>query len=222
MDILFRFFLVIHIIAGTIGLLSGTINIIRKKGDKKHKLVGKFFLYGMLTVGLSAFVLSLMHKNYFLFIVGVFTFYMAATGDRYLSLKELRTTQKPKLIDWLLTVFMLLFGLAFIGFGIYHLSNSENFGIVFIVFGFIGLRMVGRDIKNYKGKTEIINYWLIAHLQRMIGAYIAAITAFLVVNGKYLDGLVPNYVIWLLPTVILVPLIIKWTKKYQVTKKNNA
>jgi uncharacterized membrane protein len=222
MDNLFRFFLIIHILAGTIGLLSGTINIIRKKGDKKHKLIGKIFLYGMLTVGLSAFVLSIMHKNYFLFIVGVFTFYMAATGDRYLSLKQLRTTQKPKLIDWVLTIFMLLFGVAFIGFGIYHLAKSENFGIVFIVFGFLGLRMVGKDIKNYKGKAEISNYWLIAHLQRMIGAYIAALTAFLVVNGKYLDGFVPNYVIWLLPTAILLPLIIKWTKKYQITKKNNA
>ncbi|MBL0024239.1 MAG: hypothetical protein WBP08_19380 [Saprospiraceae bacterium] len=222
MDTIFRTFLVIHIIAGTIGLLSGTINIIRKKGDKKHKLAGKFFLYGMLTVGLSAFVLSLMHTNYFLFIVGVFTFYMAATGDRYLSLRELRTTQKPKLIDWILTISMLLFGVAFIGFGIYHLINGENFGIVFIVFGFIGLRMVSKDIQNYKGKTEIVNYWLVAHLQRMIGAYIAALTAFLVVNGKYFDGLIPNYLLWLLPTLILLPLIIKWTKKYLVTKENNA
>lgn len=215
MDTSFKIFLVIHIIAGTIGLLSGTINIIAKKGDKRHRLVGKFFLYSMLTVGVSAFVLSTLHKNYFLFIVGVFTFYMAATGDRYLSLKGLNSGQKSKLIDWLLTIFMLLFGLAFIVFGIYHLTRSNTFGIVFIVFGFIGLRMVASDIKNYNGKSESANYWLTAHLQRMIGAYIAALTAFLVVNSKYFEGLIPGYVIWLLPTVIFVPLIVKWSREYE-------
>ena len=215
MDTIFKIFLVIHIIAGTIGLLSGTINIIAKKGDKRHRLIGKFFLYAMLTVGLSAFVLSTMHENYFLFIVGVFTFYMAATGDRYLSLKGLNSGQKPKQIDWLLTIAMLLFGLAFIVFGIYHLTRSNTFGIVFMVFGFIGLSMVAADIKNYKGRSEIANYWLTAHLQRMIGAYIAALTAFLVVNSKHFNDIVPGYVIWLLPTVILVPLIVKWSREYE-------
>tara|TARA_R110000737_G_scaffold327084_3_gene341149 strand:- start:22283 stop:22951 length:669 start_codon:yes stop_codon:yes gene_type:complete len=222
MDNLFNFFLILHILAGSVGLLFGTINIIRKKGDQKHKWMGKIFLYGMLTVGLSAFVLSIIHPNYFLFIVGVFTFYLAATGNRYLSLKELNTTQKPKIVDWVLTISMLIFGVVFAIFGIYHLTRSNTFGIVFIVFGFLGLSMVRRDIKNYQGKIEITNYWLTAHLQRMIGAYISALTAFLVVNGKYFNGLVPGFILWLLPTVVLVPLIFKWTRKYKVEKKNKV
>ncbi|MFA7273863.1 MAG: hypothetical protein WC044_08340 [Crocinitomicaceae bacterium] len=217
MDNLFHFFLIVHIFAGAIGLFFGTINILRKKGDPTHQWMGKLFLYGMLTVGVSAFVLSILHPNYFLFIVGVFTFYMAATGNRYLSLKELNTTQKPKWVDWVLSIFMLLFGFTFVLFGSYHLTKSNPFGLVFIVFGLIGLRMVQRDLKNYRGKIEITNYWLIAHLQRMIGAYIAAITAFLVVNSQYFP--LPGFVLWLLPTGILVPLIVVWTKKYTVLLK---
>ena len=92
MQTLFQIFLVLHITGGAVGLLSGTINIIRKKGDKKHKLVGKFFLYGMLLAGFSALVLSVLHPNYFLFIVGVFTLYMTGTGERYLYLKKLLAT----------------------------------------------------------------------------------------------------------------------------------
>ena len=208
-------FLVLHIIAGTIGLLAGTINIIRKKGDKSHRLIGKFFLYGMLSAGFLSFALSIIHPNYFLFIVGVFTVYMVGTGERYLFLRKLDSNQKPKMIDWTLTIFMLIAGLAFIVFGIYNLINKDPFSMVFIVFGIIGLRMVFTDFKNYTGKTNIQNTWLVTHLQRMTGAYIAALTAFLAVNIKF----IPQYIIFLLPTALLVPLIFKWTKKYQIMKK---
>ncbi|MEO8853931.1 MAG: hypothetical protein ABI359_09135 [Ginsengibacter sp.] len=222
MEITFRIFLVIHIISGTTGLLAGTINILRKKGDKTHKLAGKFFLYSMLAVGFSAFVLSVLHPNYFLFIVGVFTIYMAASGDRYLRLKNISISQRPGIIDWALTSFMAVFGMAFIGFGIYNLVKGNNFGIVLIVFGLVGLKFVKTDIKNFRGKSNVINFWLLAHLQRMIGAYIAALTAFLVVNGDALQDFLPTYVIWLLPTVLVVPFIFKWTNKFKLIKKSNT
>lgn len=217
---LYKTILLIHIIAGTIGLLSGTVNIIRKKGDKFHRFIGKFFFYSMLTVGFSAFALSILHPNYFLFIVGVFTVYMVSTGFRYLALKELASNQKVKPIDWILTILMLLFGLLFVGFGIFILLTRQSFGIVFMVFGFIALLMVKADIKNYNGKTEFKNAWLLVHLQRMTGAYIAALTAFLVVN--FPGGILPNYLFfvpWLLPTAILTPLIFKWSKKHLVKRK---
>jgi uncharacterized membrane protein len=213
MEMLFKVLLMLHIIGGGVGLLSGTINIIRKKGDKKHKLTGKFFLYGMLLSGLSALVLSVMHPNYFLFIVGVFTLYMVGTGERYLFLRQLQNGQSPILLDWLLAGSMLIFGIAFMAFGIKIYLQQEKFGLVFIVFGFISLRFVYTDWQNYTGKIKDKNYWLLAHLQRMTGAYIASLTAFLVVNK-----ILPGIIVWLLPTLLLTPLIFSWSKKYQTSK----
>jgi uncharacterized membrane protein len=213
-------FLILHIIAGTIALFSGTVNMIRKKGDTYHRLVGLFFLYSMLTVSFSSFALSIIHPNYFLFIVGVFTLYLVTTGQRYLSLKKLGSNQKPIFIDWGLTLMMLLFGLAFIGLGVFYLIHNNTFGIVFIAFGAIGLSMAKTDIKNYKGKSEIKNVWLTVHLQRMSAGYIAALTALLVVN--FPNGLLPNYlafVPWLMPSAVVTPLIFKWSKKYKILKK---
>src|SRR5688572_28074925 len=96
MDIIFTTFLTLHIIGGSLGLLTGTINLVRRKGDKNHKITGKVFSYAMLTAGVSSFVLSIIHPNYFLFMVGVFTVYLVGTGYRFLYLKMLGSTQQPK------------------------------------------------------------------------------------------------------------------------------
>lgn len=219
MGIVFKIFLTIHIVGGTTGLLTGIVNMIAKKGDSKHKFVGKLFSISMLTTGLSSLVLSVLHPSRFMFMVGIFTVYMVGTGNRYLYLKMLNNNQKPKIIDWALTISMLLVGILFIGLGTMSLLKSNFFGLVFVTFGFLGLLFVRHDIKNYIGKSDILNYWLSEHLQRMIGAFIASSTAFLVVNAKYLPEYIPIAVYWLFPTVILTPLIIKWARKYEVKKE---
>ena len=75
--------------------------------------------------------------------------------------------------------------------------------------------MVRTDLKLYKGVTKYKNFWLLIHLQRMIGAYIASVTAFIVTNDNYNLGIIG----WLLPTAILVPLIFKWSKQKVVFVK---
>jgi uncharacterized membrane protein len=219
METIFKVLLVLHIAGGSIGLFTGTINLIRRKGDKPHKLTGKIFAYSMLTAGFSSLALATIHPNYFLFIVGVFTIYLVATGNRYLYLKMLGSNQKPTILDWTITAGMLLAAILFIAVGIQLLVASNNFGIVLIVFGGLGLRLVRTDFGNYKGKVKAKNYWLLAHLQRMTGAYIASATAFLVVNSNYSPVALPPVVVWLLPTAILTPVIISWTRKYKVDVK---
>ena len=97
----------------------------------------------------------------------------------------LASDQRPTIVDWALSTGMLLSGLAFIVFGTSKFINGNSFGIVFIVFAILGLLSVKTDFYNYKGKPKEKNYWLIAHLQRMTAGYIAATTAFLVVNFHY-------------------------------------
>ena len=219
MDILFKTFLILHIIGGSVGLFTGTINLLRRKGDKNHRLVGKIFAYSMLTAGFSSLVLSIMHPNYFLFMIGVFTIYLVGTGYRYLYLKLLGSDHRPKIVDWTITIGMLLAGLLFIGLGIRLILTQNSFGIAYIVFGVLGLRFVRTDFNNYKGSFKEKNYWLLAHLQRMTGGYVAALTAFLVVNAKYSPIELPPVLFWLLPTLILTPLILVWSKKERAKLK---
>lgn len=214
MNTTFNIFLAVHIIGGAVGLLAGLLNVIGKKGDKKHRLIGRVFFYSMSIAGASSLVISVLNPNLFLFMIGVFTLYMVLTGYRYIYLKMLNKGQKPALDDWVITYAMLGTGIVMIGFGAFSLFGSNLFGLVYLTFGFFGLLFVRGDFINYRGNSEKRKYWLLAHLQRMMGAYIAALTAFLVVNASWLPDQIPGILYWLLPTMVFTPLIIIWSRKY--------
>lgn len=214
MEQYFKLFLILHIVGGGLGLLTGTFIMFAPKGNKQHKLIGKIFVSAMLTSAVCSLVLANIHPNPFLFTVGIFTIYLIGTGWRYLSLRNIAQGQKPLWIDWALMIFMAVFGLFFIYQGVLTLMDGAFFGLVPIVFALVGLRSVQTDYKIYTGNIDTKNYWLTIHLQRMIGGYIASLTAFIVVNAPQGLGIIP----WLLPTVVIVPLIVKWSRKYRVAK----
>lgn len=214
MDHIFTIFLIIHVIAGAIGLLSGTWNMISKKGTLQHKQIGKVFYLSMLATGGSSIILAILHPSQFMFMIGIFTIYMVATGQRYLRLKK----QQPNFIDWGLSMGMLIASIWLVYAGLNHILHENFFGAVFLTFGGFGLNYIRQDNKNYHGKSAIKNFWLSEHIQRMVGGFIAASTAFLVVNSKYFPDSIPGIIYWLLPSVIFTPFIIKWAIKYEVKK----
>lgn len=201
--------LVLHIIAGSIGLILGTFILIRKKGDKVHKLLGKIFSIAMVTTGLSAFALSYINTNVFLFIVGVFTIYLTISGNRMLYLKNILKGQKPQFIDYSITSLMLLASIAFLYLGILNVLKANNFGIVLILFGSISLVLCYKDFLIYSNKIIDKLYWLKNHIGRMTGSYIAALTAFIVVNNTF----IPPVIAWSLPGIIGTIFISRTIKK---------
>lgn len=215
---IFNIFLTIHIIGGTLGLLAGTYIAIAKKGDKQHKLVGKIFAFSMLGAGFCSFVLATMHRNDFLFVVGIFTIYMVATGWRYLYLKDILNGQKALLIDWLIIGFMAVGALFFAYIGIQLAMEKAPFCLVFFFFVHRSVSFILKDIRTYRGQIETKNYWLTLHLQRMMGAYIASLTAFAVVNAPQQVSIIP----WLLPAALLIPLVVKWSRKYKIPLSKTA
>jgi uncharacterized membrane protein len=212
MESLFSILLALHVASGSLGLLLGTYVLIAKKGDKKHKLAGKIFALSMLGSAICAIVMAKLHDNMFLLTVGVFTIYLVGTGWRYLSLKQLANGQKPLWIDYALSVFMLVFAVFFVYMGVLTLMSGNTFGLAPLFFAFVGGSMVYRDFRMWQGHITEKNFWLLQHIQRMMGGYIASVTAFLVVNAPEGLGVFP----WLLPTALLVPFIVKWSRERKV------
>lgn len=207
--VFFKIVLYFHIIAGATGLLLGSIVLIRKKGDKLHKNLGKIFTVAMISTGFLAFILSYLHPNLFLFIVGVFSIYLTSTGYRMIALKNISAGTRPKSIDFVLTTLMLIACFTFLYIGTANLIAGNNFGLVLCLFGFISMRLCYSDYKLYTNKTTDKLHCLKNHIGRMTGGYIAAFTAFLVVNNT----LLPSVLAWSLPTVMGLFFIFRTLRK---------
>lgn len=210
---IFTFFLILHIAGGSIGLLSGILVLSLTKGKKLHKTLGMLFVFGMMTAGVSSLTLAIMHPNPFLFMIGVFTLYMTGTGFRSIKLKSSNTT--PGAFDRILQIGMGISGIILIGWGAKLLFTGSMFGVVLITFGGIGMVMLIFDLKKMgKPEPDKLAYIRI-HIQRLLGAFIASFTAFLVVNLDYMPDLIPGWMYWILPTAFVSPLISYWSNKYK-------
>ena len=189
--------LLIHILAGSLALLTGTLVLIIKKGTPVHKLLGHTFLVNMLVVGTSAVVMAVKSDNIILLIIAVFSTYMVTTGKLSGNLKS---SNKQTVIwyIWLsVSVAMLLAVIGMLILAVILFSKGNLFGIVLLTFAIISLGMLWQDYK-YLIKRQTKG-WLPIHISRMVGALIAAYTAFLVVNVS--TTFIPAFVLWLVPSL---------------------
>lgn len=206
MEFLRNAFLIIHIGSGTLALLMGLGAMLSKKGGSLHKKSGLIFFYAMLGVSFSAFYLSIVGGSLFLFHIGIFSLYMNYAGFRAIKNKSL----KPSIPDWIALIIATVNALFMV----------LSFQIVVTSLGAINLFLVVGDIvvfsKVLRGVKLPKLQWLARHIAMMIGAYIATLTAFIVVN---VDDFHPAWLPWLLPSIVGSPLIAFWIRKHTKPKK---
>lgn len=215
MKTLFTVFLILHIAGGTTSLIAGFIAMLAFKGSSVHRNAGKFFFWGMTVACAAAVYLSIAHPSPFLLMIAVFSYQMVSVGYRSLWQKKIFTgTVKPKPVDWLIGIVPAIFNISILVWGIYNVLHGESFGFTGIVFGCIGLLFAFSWIKRFFIPPKEKQHWLFSHLQGFGGGYIAAVTAFLVVNINFL----PSLLVWLSPTVvgaaIITGTIIKYKRKF--------
>ncbi len=203
---IYTVFLIIHIFAGTISLLSGAIASWVVKGSAMHIRFGRIFAVAMLTTGCTAVVMSILQTNYFLLSVGFFSLFLAGSGWiwGFRVAPEIRLKRSRQIG---------VAGLASAAYMLYLALSGSSINIVLIVFGALLLIFSASDVFR-KGIPK--SHHLI-HGGRMGGAYIAACTAFLVVNIPS-DFPISGIWIWLGPTIIGTPLIVialrKWSNRF--------
>ena len=208
-----RLLLILHIASGILSLLSGCLAILAPKGKKLHRASGSVFFYGMLGVTVSAIFISVAKSNSFLLMIGIFSGYQNLAGYRAIKNKSLQ----PAWHDWA----MLILSAINTFFMIYSMN------IVLMVFGGIScFQVIGHFRENILlargGKLGPLS-WLKRHIGMMVGAYIAAITAFVVVNAHFFAGLgIPEWLPWLLPSAILGPLIGVYMRRYTGRNRKQA
>ncbi|MFM1883099.1 MAG: hypothetical protein RJA05_1508, partial [Planctomycetota bacterium] len=202
-----RMLVVAHIAAG-FAAIAASITAASSKAlhlpHRVHRIAGRTFSLAMLGTVVTAVPMALLGGNLLLLLVAILSGYLAFAGWR----EAVRSGTAAAWPDRAAAVLMMLAGMAMIALGTLAVTRGNAGGIVLLAFGAIGFSLAWTDLRRIgrpcDRPTRIAN-----HLIRMMGATIAVITAFLVVNVRF-D---PGWVVWLAPTVVLTPLIIVWSRR---------
>lgn len=188
-----QFLIYVHAAFGGIALLSGLIAAISIKGSKLHKKIGTGFHHSMVVAVSVSILISLIpsHFNPFLLGIGIFSLYSVISGRR--CLKVLKPNYSLR-IDKFLAYVLLINSVLMIGL---PLILTREINIILAVFGILGLLAGIRDLIAFQNFEQLKRDRIKHHINKISGGYIAAITAFLVVNE-----VLPGYWAWFMPTVI--------------------
>ncbi|MDB6125853.1 MAG: hypothetical protein JWQ71_4846 [Pedosphaera sp.] len=189
----FYFTLAIHIVAGTVALLIAPLAMATVKGGRWHRRWGKIYFWAMAGVALTAGFMCWLRSGLFLFLIAIFSFYLALTGYRVLGRKK-PEEDKPHSFDVCIAVAMVLAGAGLILLGVRDADARQRW--VPIIFGAIGVFLGMMDIVRLRKPPRAKQAWMFLHMTRFLGAYVATVTAFSVVNFHFL----PFYWRWLWPT----------------------
>jgi hypothetical protein len=192
----------VHIAGGLIALVAAAGALGTTKGDRWHVYSGRAFVLGMLVVFLTALPMTLIRPNLFLFLIAVFSFYLALTG----WLRARNRSGQPALADWVAATAMAATSLAMVVRALTLIGAGDSRGVVLLSFGGIGGAFAIADLYFLRGHRYQGDVRIAAHLTRMLAGTIAAVTAFTVVNLR----LEPAFVVWLAPTLVLTPVIVYW------------
>jgi uncharacterized membrane protein len=211
--------LTIHIAGGVAALASMIVPMITRKGGTLHRRSGWVFVTGMTIVSVTAFALAGVRvltdptprgrsAGLFLFFVAILTAAAVSAGVRVLRLKA-RSAAHYGAWDVGMAVALTA---ASLGMAVYGVVTSTP---LFIAFSVIGLgNGVGQLWYWLRPPTHPMHWWF-EHMGQMLGACIAATTAFLVVNANRLGAETFSIVIWLAPAAIGAPGIVIWRAYYR-------
>ena len=204
--------LYLHILAGFISLAIAYVLLFIKKGNKRHKKLGMIYVYGMTTIFVTAIPLSLLGEfNAFLFVIAIFSFYLAFSGYRQGRDRNGAREQ----IDKVLVIFITGTSILFYGLAISAYLVGDSMWITSVIFGTVALvfgvndsrRMKIVERPNFYDRTNL-------HLNLMLAGTIATTTAFIVT----IEPLSTLWLNWVSPTIVGTPIIIYFSKR-ELAKK---
>lgn len=210
----------LHILAGITALLVAPVAMIVHKGGTAHRRWGKVYFWAMFAICLSAVGMLFFRFNPFLAGVTALSFYSALTGYRVLYRKRALAGAAP-IFDRMAAWLALAAGMGLTGWGINALINPPaGFGLTFailpLVFGIFVFNQGLVDLRLFRTPPVDRQWWWYYHMERMLGAYIATLTAFLVQTvTPRLPAFDLVWIVWVAPGVIGGVLIGVWIKHYR-------
>jgi hypothetical protein len=170
-----------HIVAGTLGMLSGFVAVFLRKGSRRHGVAGTVFSVSMLGLGASGTYLAILKHQPGNILGGMLTFYLVATA----WITARRKQEETGIFDWgaLLVVFAI--AAVAVTFGVEAAMSPTGLKYdyppwPYFMFGLVALLATVGDIRMLVRGGISGTQRLARHLWRMCFAlFIAAASIFL-------------------------------------------
>ena len=192
----------VHASIGTVCMVSGLVALAAKKQPGRHPLAGRVFSISLALLFLAILPNLVAKTNVFLFGIGGLAIYTSIEGWRALLRYLGRLDPGPDILDYSLNGLCALSSIGLVGYGGWAFSRTGNaLGLVCVGFGILGVVLVKAAWHRWKTPPSA-NGWLAIHIGMMMGAFSAAVTAFVAIQ---FSGKVGNleWVIWVAPSVVM-------------------
>lgn len=208
--------LVVHIIAGAVGILSGFVALSVTKGAPLHRKTGMVFVYAMISMALVGSMMAVVR--------GVAPGANAPVGllTAYLVITALTTVRPPsarsRSVDFGLMIVVLLVTLTLLTFGVRVLTSPTGklYGMPafpFLIFAAIGLLAGAGDLRLIRsGGVHMIRGAprLTRHLWRMSVALLIAAFSFFLGQAKVIPKPIRIVPLLIIPPLIVLAALLYW------------
>jgi len=228
--------LMVHICAGTVGLLSGTAAMSFRKGSPRHVLAGKVFVASMLTMGVFAVYLAIVRHQPNNIGGGILTVYLIGTA----WLTARRRDGETNRLDWVVLLIPLALGILtwMTGLKVVRSGASSQDGVPVGMSFFMGSVMLlaaAGDVRMLLVGGVFGTKRIARHLWRMcFGLFIAAGSFFMgpsnrplrllsaVGLGRHLSPALFSINLYLILTILPLILLIFWLVRVRFTNAFKA
>ena len=208
---------VLHVTGGMLGLLSGCVAMVYRKGSRGHRISGDVFVVSMLIMGACASCLAVMKHQPNNFFGGLLTFYLVTTAWLTGRCRD----QKPGTLDWAALALVLTLGGSLLTLSVLVATGraAKQPGVPIGMYFFlssIALLAAAGDVRMLARGGISGTARLARHLWRMcFGLFIATGSFFLGQQQVFPPTLRKQYLLFPLAILPLV-LLIYWTVRLRL------
>ena len=213
--------LLFHVFAATIGLLSGCLAMIFRKGSGLHGAAGSVFFVSMLSMSLSGAYISTFIRPIMLnVVVGLLTSYLVATAWWSARHREAQTGW----FDRIAFLYVLSVGIAGITFGVQAVNSptgAKN-GIpsaLYFVFGTIALLCALGDVRMFRRGGVSGTRRLVRHLWRMCFALLIALMSLYPGQARLFPKWLRETNLLVIPHILLIGALLFWLARMRSRRR---
>lgn len=205
----------IHILAGSLALITGAVAFTVKKGGYYHKKAGLLFVVSMLIMALTGALLALLKTEILNAVAGALTSYLVSTA--YLAIH--RTRKNLNYVNIGLMLFAFLLGCFGIYYGL-HIVDSDQNRIdgqpiqVLFVFSGVALMAAALDLKSML-KSLNAKQRLQRHIWRIGLSMFLATASFFLGQSQVIPDALRTIFVLVTPVLLTLLLTIFWLIRVQ-------